>query len=140
MTPISFLKSFLLAGGFALCACHSAAAQEAKTNAPAPLLKGDAILVRIDGVGGGLPEYREIVDSQGNVEVPFLGLMPAAGKTPGALETEMAAAYATAGLSANASVRITLITHFEPPPDREKLVRIQDPRIPAPAAVPPAAE
>ena len=111
----------------------------AETNA-VPLLKGDAILVRIDGVGGGLPEYREIVDSQGNVEVPFLGLMAAAGKIPAALETEMAAAYATAGLSANASVRITLVTHFEPPPDREKLVRIQDPRRPAPAAEVPAAQ
>ena len=111
----------------------------AETNA-VPLLKGDAILVRIDGVGGGLPEYREIVDSQGHVEVPFLGLMAAEGKIPGALATEMAAAYATAGLSAGASVRITLITHFDPPPDREKLVRIQDPRIPAPAAAPPAAE
>ncbi|MGD9780761.1 MAG: polysaccharide biosynthesis/export family protein [Kiritimatiellia bacterium] len=136
--PISL---FARSAALLLLSAPFAAAQEAKTNAPAPLLKGDAILVRIDGIGGGLPEYREIVDSQGNVEVPFLGLISAAGKTPAALETEMAAAYATANLSANASVRITLVTHFEPPPDRSKLVRIQDPRRPAPAAeLPPAAE
>ena len=139
MTHMPFRAFCLFACLAALLPRLSAAAQEAQTNAPVPLLKGDALLVHIEGIGGSLPEYREIVDSQGNVEVPFLGLLAAAGKTPAALETEMAAAYATANLSANASVRITLITHFEPPPDREKLVRIQDPRRPAPAAELPAA-
>ena len=101
---------------------------------PAPLLrKGDALLVRIDGVGGGLPEYRDIVDSDGKIEMPFLGLLTAEGKTLAAVEAEISAAYATARLTTNAAARLALITHFEPPPDRSNLVRIQDPRRPVPA-------
>jgi protein involved in polysaccharide export with SLBB domain len=99
----------------------------------APLRKGDAILVDIGSLGGGLPAYREIIDSQGNIELPFLGLIPAGGKTPATLEAEMAEAYATARLSTNAIVHITFITHFEPPPARENLVRVQDPRRPVSA-------
>lgn len=102
--------------------------------APRPLQKGDALLVDIGNLGGGLPAYREIVDSQGNIELPYLGLISADGKTPEAVATEMAAAYATAGLASNAAIHLTIITHFEPPPARESLVRIQDPRQPAPAA------
>ena len=96
----------------------SAAAQN---DPPAPdiLRPGDALFVRIDRLGGHLPAYREIVDSDGDIELPVLGMM--------------AAAYATARLASNAAIRLTFITHFEPPPDREALVRVQDPRRPAPA-------
>ncbi len=104
---------------------------------PAPLRKGDALLVRIDHLGGGMPEYREIVDSDGHIEIPFLGLLSADGKTPDAVAAEMAAAYAKARLSTNAAVHITFITHFEPPPPRSSLVRVQDPRRPVPAPPPP---
>lgn len=103
----------------------------------APLRKGDAILVDIGSLGGGLPAYREIIDSQGNIELPYLGFISADGKTPAALEADMVEAYATARLSTNAAVHITFITHFEPPPARETLVRVQDPRRPAPATAPP---
>ena len=98
-----------------------------------PLRQGDALLVRIDGLGGQLPEYREIVDSDGRIELPFLGLLPAAGKTSAAVEAEMAAAYAAARLASNVAVRLTFVAHFDPPPDRRNLVRIQDPRRPVPA-------
>ena len=107
---------------------------------PQPLRKGDALLVDIGNLGGGLPAYREIVDSQGNIELPFLGFISADGKMPDAVAAEMAAAYATARLASNAAVRLTVITHFEPPPDRESLVRVQDPRRPAPAAAAQPAE
>lgn len=106
----------------------------------APLQKGDALLVRIEGLGGGLPAYREIIDSDGHVELPFLGFFAADGKTPAKLETEMAAAYANARLDTNATVHITFITHFTPPPERATLIRSQDPRRPALAPVAPAPE
>jgi protein involved in polysaccharide export with SLBB domain len=99
-----------------------------------PLRMGDALLVRIDGLGGRLPEYREIVDSDGRIELPFLGFLPAAGKALAEVEAEMAAAYAAAGLASNATARLTFIAHFEPPPDRNNLVRIQDPRRPVPTS------
>ena len=106
----------------------------------APLRKGDALLVRIEGLGGGLPEYREIVDSEGNIEVPFLGFLSADGKTPAAVETEMAASYAEARLATQANVRIAVVTHFDPPPERSVLIRSEDPRRPVPApTAPPAA-
>ena len=108
-------------------------AQDAPTNAPAVLRKGDAILVRIEGLGGGLPEYREIVDRDGQIELPFLGMLAADGKTPAAVAAEMAAAYAAAHLATNAAVHLTFVTHFDPPPERATLVRSQDPRRPAPA-------
>ncbi len=100
---------------------------------PESLRKGDALFIRIEGIGGGLPEYREIVDSDGRVELPFLGFHAAEGKSIPVLEAEMAAAYAKAGLATNSSVRVTYATHFEPPPARSTLVRVQDPRRPAPA-------
>ena len=106
----------------------------AEPEANGPLCKGDALLIHIEGIGGGLPAYREIVDSDGNIKLPFLQLMAAAGKAIPALEADMAAAYAAAGLATNAVVHITFITHFEPPPARANLVRIENPRRPVPAA------
>lgn len=105
-------------------------------DAPPALRKGDALLVRIEGLGGGLPEYREIVDSDGRVELPFIGFHAAEGKTLPELAAEMAAAYAAAGLASNASVQITFATHFDPPPQRSVLIRAQDPRRPVPVADP----
>ena len=101
---------------------------------PTPLRKGDALLIRIDRVGGGIPEYREIVDSDGQIEMPFLGFLSVENKTLAAVETEMADSYNTARLSTNAAVHVSFITHFEPPPSRSNLVRIQDPRRPVPAS------
>ena len=112
------------------------AAQDAP--APAPLRKGDALLVRIENLGGGLPEYREIVDSEGQIEVPFLGFLAADGKLPDAVAAEMAEAYAQAKLATNAVVRLTFVTHFDPPPARAALVRSQDPRRPVPVQTAPA--
>jgi protein involved in polysaccharide export with SLBB domain len=126
--PIPFCAALLL-----FCALARGVAAEDAANADI-LHKGDAILVRIENMGGGLPEYREIVDSEGQIELPFLGFLAAEGKLPAALEAEMAAAYATAQLSTNAIVHLTFITHFDPPPERKNLIRIQDPRRPVPAA------
>lgn len=128
------LSSLLLAAALFLCAPPLLARAEegTATNAPA-LRKGDALLVRIEGLGGGLPEYREIIDSEGRIELPFIGFFAADGKTPAALEAEMSAAYANARLATNAAVQITFVTHFEPPPERATLIRVQDPRRPAPA-------
>ena len=119
-----------------------ARAEDPPSSPPATLSKGDALFVRIEGIGGGLPEYREIVDSDGRVELPFLGFHAAEGKSIPVLEAEMAAAYAQAGLATNAAVHITFAAHFEPPPARSDLVRVQDPRRPAPAtnAIPAAPE
>ncbi|HAL92454.1 MAG TPA: hypothetical protein DCM68_05450 [Verrucomicrobia bacterium] len=125
---------FLLGAG-----SRFALAEAPPSSPPAALSKGDALLVRIEGIGGGLPEYREIVDSDGNIEVPFLGFLSADGKSIAALEAEMAAAYAKARLSSNAVVQVTYVTHFVPPPDRANLVRIEDPRRPVPASQAPAA-
>ena len=107
--------------------------------ATGPLVKGDGLLVHIEGLGGNLPEYREIVDSDGNIELPFIGLLPAAGKLPAEVASQMAAAYSNADLSPTASVHITYVTHFEPPPARTNLVRSQDPRRPVAAGVLPTA-
>ena len=107
---------------------------------PAALSPGDGLLVRIDNLGGGLPEYREIVDTDGQIELPYLGFIPAAGKQLEELQHDMAQSYANSGLASNVRVHLTFITHFDPPPPRANLVRIQDPRQPvaAPAApVPP---
>ena len=117
----------------------SAAAQN-DPPAPETLRPGDALFVRIDRLGGHLPAYREIVDSDGDIELPFLGMMAAAGKSIPALEADMAAAYATARLASNAAVQIRFITHFDPAPDRATLVRAESPRIPVPAPLPPAPE
>ena len=120
----------------ALCFCsipHGACAEDSPPAPPSVLSKGDALFVRIEGIGGGLPEYREIIDSDGRIELPFLGFHAAEGKSIPGLEAEMAAAYAKAGLATNSSVRVTYATHFEPPPARSTLVRVQDPRRPAPA-------
>lgn len=118
---------------FSVLALRAAAAEAGDTNAPAFLRPGDALLVRIANLGGELPEYREIVDSDGRIELPFLGFFSAEGKTIAATEAEMAAAYANAKLSTNATVRMEYITHFEPPPARTNLFRFQDPRRPVPA-------
>ena len=59
---VLFLAAVVLgAGGFAR------ADEPADAAAPAVLRPGDALLVRIDPLGGGLPEYREVIDSDGNV-------------------------------------------------------------------------
>ncbi len=98
----------------------------------APISKGDAMLIRIENVGGGIPEYREIVDSDGDIKLPFLGMMSAVGKTKANLATEIAEAYLTARLSTNTAVQLRIVNHFDPPPDRDTLVRTQDPRRPTP--------
>ena len=123
-----FLVAALLAGPAPLRA--------EEPGAVLPLRKGDALLVRIEGLGGGLPEYREIVDSDGQIELPFLGMVAAAGKTPAAVADGMATAYAEARLATQAVVRIELVTHFEPPPARATLNRAVDPRRPVPAVAP----
>jgi protein involved in polysaccharide export with SLBB domain len=129
------MSRFLFCIALLLCAASPlAAAEEAQPNAP--LRQGDAILVHIEGVGGGLPEYREIVDSDGNIETPFLGFLSADGKFIADVESEMAAAYAKANLSTGAVVHITYVTHFDPPPARQTLLRSQDPRRPVSAAAP----
>lgn len=130
-----FLCLFFLLGA----APRPAGAEDPRSAPPSVLRKGDAIYVHIEGIGGGLPEYREVVDSDGNVELPFLGFHSAEGKSIPNLEVEMAAAYADARLATNASVRITYAAHFDPPPDRTNLVCVQDPRRPAPAEAIPAA-
>jgi protein involved in polysaccharide export with SLBB domain len=136
-------RFFLSAAFLLLCTSFPVAAEDAPEAAPAPLQKGDAILVRIENMGGGLPEYREIVDSDGNIEMPFLGFLSAEGKFPADIESEMATAYAKAKLATNASVQVTFVTHFDPPPARQTLIRSEDPRrpipAPAPAPMPPAA-
>ena len=100
---------------------------------PSPLRPGDAILVRIDNVGGGIPEYREIVDSDGRIELPFLGMIDAAGKTISVLESEMDGAYSRAELSTNPAAHVRFVLHFDTPPARSNLFRARDPRRPVPA-------
>ena len=124
-------------GFLALLTALSVSIATSQAQSPTTLRKGDALLIRIDRVGGGIPEYREIVDSDGRIELPYLGLLPAAGKSVAALETEMAAAYAEARLGTAPVVRITYVWHFEPAPDRANLHRAEDPRRPVPAAAPP---
>jgi protein involved in polysaccharide export with SLBB domain len=139
------MKQLLLLISLALYACalpSSVIADDEFTPNPlTPLSKGDAMLIRIENVGGGIPKYREIVDSDGNIKLPFLGLMSAVGKTKADLATEIAEAYLTARLSTNTAVQLRIVNHFEPPPDRDTLVRTQDPRrpvsIPAHAPLPP---
>ena len=126
MTSPSLLRASLFALLLGLAA--------AQAQPPETLRKGDALLIRIDRVGGGIPEYREIVDSDGQIEMPFLGFLAVESQTIAAVETQMATSYDDARLSSNAAVHISSVTHFEPPPPRANLVRIQDPRRPVPAA------
>ncbi len=91
---------------------------------------GDALLIQIENVGGGLPAYREIVDSDGQIEVPYLGMLHAAGKSLATLQSDIATAYADSRLATDAAVHIRLVTHFEPPPNRETLIRSTPPRRP----------
>lgn len=123
--PLAVLLALLVA------TANSFAQTPAATNAPPLLRKGDALVVRISGLRGNLPEYREIVDSNGQIELPFLGLLPANGKSIPQVESEMAAAYVAARLSSNVTASITYVAHFDPAPDRSQLVRI-DPRVPVP--------
>ena len=126
---LSFQTGFLV-----LLTTLSFAITTSHAQSPTPLRKGDALVIRIDRVGGGIPEYREIVDSDGQIEMPFIGFLSVENKTLAAVETEMANSYKTAHLSSTATVHLSLITHFEPPPPRSNLVRIQDPRRPVPAS------
>ena len=121
-------------GFLALLTALSVSIATSQAQSPTTLRKGDVLLIRIDRVGGGIPEYREIVDSDGKIEMPFIGFLAVENQTIASVEAEMAAAYATARLSSNATVHVSYITHFEPPPPRSNLVRIQDPRRPVPAA------
>ena len=134
MKPTRLLPLLLLAS----LAAFPPPARAQQADPTAPLAPGDALLVRIDNLGGHLPQYREIVDSDGNIELPFLGMLPAAGKTIAAVEAEMAAAYARNHLATNAAVTITYVTRFTPAPARTNLIRNQDPRLPTPPAPPPA--
>lgn len=118
--------------GLGLALAFPSGAQDAP---PTELHKGDALLIHIEGVGGGLPAYREIVDSAGNIDLPFLGPLAADGKSLATLEAEISTAYTAAQLGDSPVVQITYITHFDPPPERSRLVRIQDPRQPATIAV-----
>jgi len=129
---------FLCATLFLCVGSSTFAADDETTTNAAPLQKGDALLVRIENMGGGLPEYREIVDSDGNIEMPFLGFLAATGKLPADLSAEMAAAYAKANLSTNATVYITFVTHFDPPPARQTLIRSEATHRPGPAPGAPA--
>ena len=133
MKPSS-LPPAILASAFLAFATPSRA-QDPAPHSP-PLRPGDALLVRIDNVGGGIPEYREIVDSDGRIELPFLGMADAAGKTIPALESEMAAAYARADLSTNPAAHVRFVLHFDSPPARSNLFRSRDPRRPVPAQQP----
>ena len=136
MMPIPFRSRFFFAGcaAFLLCASSRAPAAEAQADAPpSTLRKGDALLIHIEGLGGGLPEYREIVDSDGNIELPFLGFLPADGKSPAAVETEMANAYVQANFTTGIVVHIAFVTHFDSPPARSNLIRARDPRRPVSA-------
>lgn len=136
MTPPSRFQSrplLRLAAAFLLAAAGFAAAQDPLPSPPAALSPGDALLVRIGNVGGGIPPYRDIVDRDGRIEMPFLGFLHVEGQTVAEVEAGMAAAFAEARLSTNAAVRITYVAHFDPPPDRETLIRTQDPRRPVPA-------
>ena len=120
-----------------LLALAAAAQPPPPPPAPETLRPGDALYVSISGVGGGLPEYREVVDRDGQIELPYLGLIAAAGQSIPALEAAMAAAYAEARLGTNPAVRIGYVWHFEPAPDRADLNRAEDPRRPVPVAGPP---
>jgi protein involved in polysaccharide export with SLBB domain len=134
-SPALLLRIPLLLGAMLLtAAARPASAQNQTPPPPATLRPGDALLIRIDHVGGGIPPYRDIVDSDGRIEMPFLGFLHAEGKSVAEVEAGMIAAYAEARLSTNAAVRITVAAHFEPPPDRETLIRTQAPRRPVPAA------
>lgn len=128
--------AFLLLFFALLIFLQPAQASEAEfiSDLPVPLSKGDAMLIRIENVGGGIPEYREIVDSDGNIKLPFLGLLFAAGNTTDTLAIQIAEAYAAARLSTNAAIQIKVVNHFEPPPDRANLVRTGDPRRPVPVS------
>lgn len=137
---MTFVRPLFLGLIFLLCAVsRPAGAEDSPAAPPDALRKGDAILVLIEGVGGGFPEYREVVDSAGHIQIPFLGLLAAEGKSLSAIEAEVAEAYVAAHLTSNATVHVTFITHFDPPPDRANLVRIQDPRRPVSATNLPAA-
>ncbi len=131
-------RFFLCAAVLLFLAPDLAHADDSSTQASTPLRKGDAILVRIEGLGGGLPEYREVIDSDGQIEVPFLGFLAADGKLATTVEADMADTYAKAHLATNAIVRITFVTHFDPAPARASLIRSRDPRRPVPAPGMPA--
>jgi len=135
MKKFIFLIPMVL--GICIASTSLRAEDEIQPNPLTPLSKGDAMLIRIENVGGGIPEYREIVDSDGNIKLPFLELLSAVGKTKANLAREIAEAYLVANLSTNTAVQLKVVTHFEPPPDRKTLVRTQDPR--RPVSIPPRA-
>jgi len=136
MKNISFLiLSLLLLGCVIPGWVH--ADDEFTPSAYTPISKGDAMLIRIENVGGGIPEYREIVDSDGNIKLPFIGLLSAVGKTTTDLATEIATTYDTTNLSTNTKVHLTVVTRFDPPPERKTLIRAEDPRQLVPAPPPP---
>ena len=130
--PLPRLAAALLLG--AALAAGAAEPPPPAAEPPAPLRPGAAQLGRLDGFGGKLPAYREVVDRAGQIELPYLGMVDAAGKSIPAVEAEMAAAYAHARLSTDAVVRLTFIAHFSPAPERSELVRAHETRRPVPAA------
>jgi len=97
----------------------------------APLSNGDALLIAVEGVGQhGIPAFREIVDSDGNILLPFIGLLPATGQTPEALGAAIAAQYVEAQLATDARATVTPVLHFDPAPPRSSLVRSASPLRP----------
>ena len=80
--PAPFRTSRLLGVLLLLLLPPRTTVQAADPAPSAPLRPGDALLIRIDHLGGTLPAYREIVDADGMIEKPYLGFMHAAGKTP----------------------------------------------------------
>lgn len=103
----------------------------------APLTPGDAIVVEVEGVGQtGIPPFREIVDSDGNILLPFAGMLRATGLTPQQLADDIASRYAESGLASPGAVAATVepVMHFDPPPERALLRRAASPLRPVPVA------
>ncbi len=126
------MKRRLTIGAALLALAAGAAAQSTPIADPAaPLAKGDAVLISVEGVGQhGIPAFREIVDSDGNILLPFIGLLSATGQTPEALGDAIAAQYVEAQLASDARATVTPVLHFEPAPPRSSLVRSASPRRP----------
>ncbi len=110
-------------------------AEQPSTNAV--LRKGDALMVKLVGIANNpMPEYREIVDSDGCIELPYLNrYLSVEGLSRNEAASQMADAYRTAGISSNVTVQLTPIFHFEQAPERSSLVRAHGLRVPVPVEV-----
>lgn len=90
---------------------HHSAAQHSDSDED-PLYPSDKITISFSGTVDLIPSIDQMVSGDGNVSVPYLGAVHAAGETPSELARELTAKYIDGGYYRHISVTVVPTTRF----------------------------